>query len=561
MRQLFSTVKAKIILVLTTSMVITVLVGAFGLHGMSSLSGSLQDTYSGNVVPIVQVAKIRSAMLNVRLLLWRMQARHSGEFIPAIRELQSQMDKDWNAYYTSGGISSAAERVIADKVNVVIPQFQSAVEKELQIAQGGDFDGAGAWQAQNVTPLGDTLTELMTQDFDVNANQARDTVSAGETQFAQLSWTGAAAILVGIVVSIGTGMFLIRAITHPLNKTVQIASDISEGRLDGRIVVDAQGEFGRLLEAMKSMSEKLADTVRGIHNSSESVTVAAGQIAAGNLDLSARTEEQASSLEETAASVTELTETVRQNTDNARQANSLASNAREMTDAGSTAVEAMVATINEISSDSAKIADITGMIEGIAFQTNILALNAAVEAARAGDQGRGFAVVAGEVRSLAQRASGAAKEIKSLIEASAEKVQLGARQADEVSANMGKVSQAIGRVSDIVGEITAASDEQSKGIEQVHQAITQIDEVTQQNAALVEQSAAAAQSLQEQANSMKQEVGFFRVEGGVSSTLRKPQLAQSSMQPAARAKPAPRATVVAAAPRAAASGSADWEQF
>ncbi|ALL70565.1 Methyl-accepting chemotaxis protein I serine chemoreceptor protein (plasmid) [Paraburkholderia caribensis MBA4] len=561
MRQLFSTVRAKIILVLTTGMVVTVLVGVFGLHGMSDLSGSLQDTYNGNVVPIVQVAKVRNGMQNVRLLLWRMQAQHSGEFIPKVRDMQAQTKSDWNEYYGSGGISSPAERAIADKANALIPQFQSAVEKELQLIERGDFGAAGDFQVGAVAPVGDTLSELITRDFDVNATQARDTVSAGQVRFRQLTWTGLVTIAVGILLSFGAAIFLIRVVTHPLVKTVQIAGDISQGRLDGQIVVDAAGEFGSLLEAMKTMSEKLATTVRGIHNSSESVTVAAGQIAAGNLDLSARTEEQASSLEETAASMTELTETVRQNAENARQANSLARNARDMTDAGSDAVVTMVTTISEISADSAKIADITGMIEGIAFQTNILALNAAVEAARAGEQGRGFAVVAGEVRALAQRASSAAKEIKDLIEASSAKVQRGAVQANTVSDNMGQVSRAIGRMSDIVGEIAAASDEQSKGIAQVHQAITQIDEVTQQNAALVEQSAAAAQSLQEQAARMKEDVGFFRVAGDAAPSTSRAQPSRAVTKAVVPLKPKATVAVAASAPRAAVGGNPDRESF
>ncbi len=216
--------------------------------------------------------------------------------------------------------------------------------------------------------------------------------------------------------------------------------------------------------------------------------------------------------------MTELTETVRQNAENARQANSLAVSACELAGTGRRDVDVMVETINQINADSARVAEITGMIEGIAFQTNILALNAAVEAARAGEQGRGFAVVAGEVRSLAQRASAAAKEIKDLIEVSTQKVSQGARRAGEVSIAMDHIHQAVSRVSDVVAEISAASLEQTQGIEQVHQAIDQIDEVTQQNAALVEESAAAAQSMQEQAGKMKEEVMFFKlgVESGES---------------------------------------------
>ncbi|MCE4544860.1 MULTISPECIES: methyl-accepting chemotaxis protein [unclassified Caballeronia] len=521
MSQFFSSIKSRIILVLTASMLITILVGGAGLYGMSSLSGSMQETYRGNIVPITRVAKVRAAMMNMRLALWRMQAQQIKDLVPKVREFQSQMDSDWKSYYTGGDITSPSEQAIADKINALIPRFEAAVAQELPFIEAGDFAAAGRLQTETVFPMGNELSDLIGDDFENNADQARDASAAGEAQAARLTWINLTLILIGATFLTASTVYLVRVITVPLNNTVRIASDISEGRLDSRIVAKAQGEFGRLLDAMKTMSENLAGTVRGIRDSSESVNVAAAQIAAGNQDLSARTEEQASSLEQTAASMTQLTETVRQNADNARQANSLANNAREMTDAGSAAVESMVATIKDISADSSQIAEITGMIEGIAFQTNILALNAAVEAARAGEQGRGFAVVAGEVRTLAQRASVAAKEIKELIEASAKKVHRGAEQAGVVSANMDQVSHAIGRVSDIVGEITAASDEQSKGIEQVHAAITQIDEVTQQNAALVEEAAAAAQSLQEQADRMKSDMGFFRLDGDVSAITRK----------------------------------------
>jgi methyl-accepting chemotaxis protein len=414
-------------------------------------------------------------------------------------------------------VTSPEERALAGKLNSQLAEYRTDVEKELGIVERGDFDGAVAWQVSTVLPLGASVTALFSQNTRLKADLARQADLDGAAMAVRLRWIFGALLFFGVFFSVCAAIYLTRAITRPLNRTVRIASDIAHGHLDGQIAVDMTGEFGQLLEAMKSMSDRLATTIRGIRDSSESVTVATEQIAAGNQDLSARTDEQAASLEETAASMTELTETVKQNADNARQANTLAANAREMSDTGHAAVGTMVTTMQEISADSAKVGEITGMIEGIAFQTNILALNAAVEAARAGQQGRGFAVVAAEVRALAQRASAAAKDIKALIEVSSGKVQQGVRQAGDVGATMDRVIHAIGRVSDIVGEISAASDEQSKGIQQVHQAISQIDDVTQQNAALVEEAAAAAQSLKEQAARMTSDVLFFRLRGEASS--------------------------------------------
>jgi len=521
MKRFFSTVKSRVILVLAMSTVGTLIIGGFGVREIATLSDSLHATYSTIVVPTGHLSTTESNLLAVRLSLWRMVAQKDTSIIPSIRDTLTRAEHEWNEYYPAG-VTSPEERVVAGKLNSELAEYRADVEKELAILARGDFDGAVAWQVSTVLPLGANVTALFSQDAKLKADLARQADLDGAAKAARLRWIFGALLFLGAFFSACAALYLTRAITRPLNRTVRIASDIAQGRLDGQITVDMTGEFGQLLEAMRTMSDRLAATIRGIRNSSESVTVASGQIAAGNQDLSARTDEQAASLEQTAASMTELTETVKQNADNARQANALAANAREMSDAGHAAVGTMVTTMQEISADSAKVGEITGMIEGIAFQTNILALNAAVEAARAGQQGRGFAVVAAEVRALAQRASVAAKEIKVLIEASSGKVQQGARQAGDVGVTMDKVIHAIGRVSDIVGEISAASDEQSKGIQQVHQAINQIDDVTQQNAALVEEAAAAAQSLQEQAARMTSDVLFFRLTGEVSSP---PQLA------------------------------------
>ena len=298
-----------------------------------------------------------------------------------------------------------------------------------------------------------------------------------------LEIVSALAILGGVL---ALGALSARSITRPLTRAVAFAHRVAAGDLTGTIGATTRDEVGQLLGALDEMSRNLTQVVAKVRSGTETISTATAQIAAGNLDLSSRTEQQASSLQQTAASMEQLTSTVRLNAENAQQASTMASTAADVAHQGSGVVGRVVDTMTQISDRSTKIADITGMIEGIAFQTNILALNAAVEAARAGEQGRGFAVVASEVRSLAQRSSSAAREIKELIAASVETVQEGSALAGEAGSTMQEITRAIARVTDIMGEIAAASDEQRRGIEQVSVAVSQMDEVTQQNAALVE---------------------------------------------------------------------------
>ncbi|MGJ7535766.1 MULTISPECIES: methyl-accepting chemotaxis protein [unclassified Variovorax] len=346
--------------------------------------------------------------------------------------------------------------------------------------------------------------------------------------------------------------FISRSIVRPLAQAVQVAETVASGDLSAHIEVESRDEAGQLMQALKNMNANLAKVVGEVRTGTETIATASGQIASGNQDLSSRTEEQASSLEQTAASMEELTSTVKQNADNARQANQLAVSASEVAVKGGSVVSQVVDTMGSINASSKKIVDIIGVIDGIAFQTNILALNAAVEAARAGEQGRGFAVVASEVRSLAQRSAAAAKEIKTLIGDSVEKVEEGSKQVEEAGRTMDEIVGSVKRVTDIMGEITAASQEQTSGIEQINQAITQMDQVTQQNAALVEEASAAAQSLQEQAGALVQAVSIFKLGEGQQAAPR----AQARTQPAARIKPSLPAT-----PQLAVAGAGDWREF
>ena len=329
-----------------------------------------------------------------------------------------------------------------------------------------------------------------------------------------------ALILAAILFAIG--LVIARGLLRQLGGEPDYAASVASSIAAGDLTVDVQlrkGDSSSLLFAMRGMRDSLARIVSEVRGGTDTIATASSQIASGNLDLSSRTEEQASSLEETASSMEELTSTVKQNVDNAKQANQLAATASDVAAKGGTVMTQVVETMRSINDSSKKIVDIIGVIDGIAFQTNILALNAAVEAARAGEQGRGFAVVASEVRSLAQRSAAAAKEIKALIGDSVGKVDAGTALVDQAGETMREVVDSIGRVTLMMSDITTASQEQSAGIEEVNQAIGQMDQVTQQNAALVEEAAAAAASLQEQANNLAQIVSVFRVDTSAAAVV------------------------------------------
>ncbi len=425
----------------------------------------------------------------------------------------------------------------------------------------------------------DGLLKFLNERMDESAAE----VSAAVTSMRLLV---GGAVGVALVVALMMALWIIRAITGPINQAVKVSRAVADGDLSMQFDAVGTNETGQLLLALKDMQTSLSRVVGSVRQGSESVATASAQIAQGNQDLSSRTESQASALEQTAASMEQLNATVKQNSDSARQANQLAMNASTVAIKGGEVVAQVVDTMRGINESSHKISDIISVIDGIAFQTNILALNAAVEAARAGEQGRGFAVVATEVRSLAGRSADAAKEIKSLISASVQRVEQGTQLVDQAGVTMTEVVSSIRRVTDIMGEISSASNEQSLGVSQVGEAVTQMDQVTQQNAALVEEMAAAASSLNSQAHELVQTVAIFKLPGGHGSgfvmrsagpsgaarapyAASKPRPASRALPAAAKvrlAAPAPKAAPKASPPQLAAKAAApaaddSWETF
>ena len=469
-------------------------------------------------------------------------------------------------------LATPEDKALMDELVATRKRYVVARDGVMKSKAAGDADEAMRMLDQEYTPAAKTYEAMLQKMLDHQRKEI-DASAAAIDQVARNSRN----LLLGLavlVVAFGVAFawWLTAGITRPINAAVELASRVADGDLvdhGGTRPEDYAGdETGKLLQALHNMSAGLVRIVTDVRQGTDTIATASSQIAAGNLDLSSRTEQQASSLEETASSMEELTSTVKQNAENARQANELAASASDVAVRGGAVVADVVQTMASIDESSRKIVDIIGVIDGIAFQTNILALNAAVEAARAGEQGRGFAVVASEVRNLAQRSASAAKEIKALIDDSVGKVAAGTRLVGQAGSTMEEVVASIRRVTDIVGEISNASSEQTHGIEQINDSITQMDHVTQQNAALVEQAAAAADAMQEQAAKLAQAVSIFKLAGMAAMAPRPvparkmaaPAAVQAAARgPAAKPKLAARPVTPRAAPAAAAKD--EWEEF
>ncbi|AOK04402.1 Tar ligand binding domain-containing protein [Burkholderia sp. AU19243] len=541
------TIRARIGLTMAFLAVLLAAIGILGIYGMTTANDSTREIFTNQMPSAVNVAVADTYAARERLALDRAAllagTPDSAAAVERSRAMRTQSDAWWQKYLALP--RGPEEDRLAQDVAAKRQALQRSCDAFGSLVTAGDHDriGEGAKQLQVLyNELANASEALRNFQF----SDAQRGFDHAESVHETLRAASIAALVAGFVAAALSWLTLTRAIGRPIADALAHFDAIAAGDLRRTIVVQRRDEMGQLLDGLARMQRGLVDTVRTVRGGSESIATAARQIAAGNIDLSSRTEEQAAALQETASSMEQLTGTVKQNADNARQASSLAANASEIANKGNTVVGQVVGTMGEINDSSAKIADIIAIIEGIAFQTNILALNAAVEAARAGEEGRGFAVVAGEVRSLAQRSSSAAKEIKALIDASVERIRTGSTLVDEAGRTMSDVISAVQRVTDIMGEIAAASEEQSGGIDQVARAVAQMDEVTQQNAALVEEAAAAAQSLDEQAARLREAASVFRIDddavrpaASATAAVAVRQKPRAAVTPVAAPAPAP----------------------
>ncbi|WP_233831708.1 methyl-accepting chemotaxis protein [Paraburkholderia sp. ZP32-5] len=485
------------------------------IYGLFSLNQSVK-TYNTDVRN--QVANERAVL--IMLATFKLQVQEWKDILLRGKD-PSKLEHGWAAFEQQEHAVDEQARALLDtlpegKSRELVAQFAAAhtamgsgYRQGLEAFKSANFDPtAGDHAVAGVDREPARLLAESQQEIAAHSEAVSASAAAGARRALVVS---VALMLVTLGAGLGGAFVFSRSITRPLNRAIDVAHTVADGNLTSEWHATGSDEVAELLGALKNMQTKLSRVVSNVRRNAEGVAASSSQIAAGNLSLSARTEEQAASLEQTAASMEELTGTVRRNADNARHASTLAVAASDTAARGGDVMARVVETMAEISESSSKVGEIIGVIEGIAFQTNILALNAAVEAARAGEQGRGFAVVASEVRTLAQRSGAAAKEIKTLIEQSAGRVEAGHQLVQGAGDIITEIVQSVRQMTTVVAEISAASSEQSTGIDQIGVAVAQMDEATQQNAALVEQASAAAQSMAEQARSLSETVAVFRV--------------------------------------------------
>jgi methyl-accepting chemotaxis protein len=509
--------RSKLMLGFALLAAVVLLVSGLALHSLSRANERFTDYLEGvgqreRMATDIRSAAARRAIAARNLVLVTTPADRDVEkaaVTQAHEEVQQSLARLKQALTQAGDLGDNDQSLVAE-VERVEAQYGPVALAIVSMALDGKRDEAVTKMNAECRPLLAALLKATGDYIAYEGRQAALRVQQAESGYGRDRALMLVASLVAVVAAVLLGWALSNAITRPLQRAVSLAEAVAAGDLRSDIVVDRQDETGQLLAALKRMNDGLVEMVGRVRQSADSIATASQQIASGNQDLSSRTEQQASALQQTAASMQQMTSTVRQTAEGSRQASQLASAATEVAGRGGDVVQRVVTTMGEISDSSRKIADIIGVIDGIAFQTNILALNAAVEAARAGEQGRGFAVVAGEVRALAQRSAQAAREIKSLIGASVEKVEAGSRLVGEAGSTMGDIVGQVRRMTDLMAEINASANEQSSGIGQVNQAVASIDQGTQQNAALVEQSAAAAESLRHQAAGLLEVISQFK---------------------------------------------------
>ncbi len=488
-------------------------VSAYGYGALRSAGTDLEYLTSDHMVTVAHARDVRD---NASLILIAAASAALAKDIESVKRLQSRIADVRAKNSTLVGKLEAAMvtpqgHALLASIKEKRGQFNQTVDASMAAALADDHQHAADLLMTRGKEHIDRYFGAIEAFNDYQSQSAKVVATQAHAEIARAGVTIAVCCGVAMLVGGGLARQIAVGITRPMNHLVRVASRIAQGDLTAPIVVHGRDETGDLLSAVRDMQATLVQVVGQVRGNAETVAMASSEIAQGNADLSRRTVSQASAIEETAATMNQLDSTVRNNADNARQANQLAQAASGIASRGGAAVGAAVETMRGINDSSRKIAEIIGVIDGIAFQTNILALNAAVEAARAGEQGRGFAVVASEVRVLAQRSAEAAREIKTLIHASVARVDQGSILVDRVGTTMADVVESIRRVTDIVGEITTATTEQAVGVSQVNQAVSELDRTTQQNSALVEQSSAAAESLKGQASSLVQTMAGFKL--------------------------------------------------